>query len=126
MDQKQVRADGQDVTLLRVEYVDYTGVLVPSADNNVSFVVSGPATIIGVGIGVVWLTVEQSPVEDGGVGRFYWNPDRRGRVSPLLGEFTRRPFLKLSRQKLRQLQSGRRPPVLLGLKALCPLSAPCL
>ena len=54
MGQTQLRADGQDVALLRVEVIDSHGVVVPSASNNVSFAVlsgSPRASIIGVGNG---------------------------------------------------------------------------
>eukprot|EP01047_Picozoa_sp_COSAG01_P008492 COSAG01_NODE_335_length_18690_cov_7.693185_20_plen_325_part_00 len=51
MDQTQLRANGQDVALVRVEVVDDYGVVVESASHKVSFVVSGPALIIGVGNG---------------------------------------------------------------------------
>jgi beta-galactosidase len=51
MGQTQLRADGQDVALLRLEVLDSHGVRVPSATNNVSFTATGPAGIIGVGNG---------------------------------------------------------------------------
>ena len=52
MGQRGLRADGQDVALLRVEVLDSKSVVAPSASNNVSFtVLSGPASIIGVGNG---------------------------------------------------------------------------
>lgn len=47
----QIAADGQDVALLRVELLDNAGVVVPNADVNVTFSVSGPGTIVGVANG---------------------------------------------------------------------------
>eukprot|EP00663_Eupelagonemidae_sp_cell21sb_P001368 gene1369-biopygen6736 len=38
----EIRADGQDVALITVELLDAAGVLVPNADLNVEFTVSGP------------------------------------------------------------------------------------
>ena len=46
-----IKADGQDVALVRVQVVDAAGVLVPSAGHNISFAVSGPGAIYGVGNG---------------------------------------------------------------------------
>ena len=46
-----IKADGQDVALVRVQVQDEDGNFVPSADHNISFAVSGPGTIYGVGNG---------------------------------------------------------------------------
>ena len=52
MAQVSLRADGQDVALLRAEVLDSNGSLLSAASNNISFVVrSGPGEIIGVGNG---------------------------------------------------------------------------
>ena len=44
-------ADGQDVALVRCVVVDSSGRMVPGASNNVTFSVSGPAKVYGVGNG---------------------------------------------------------------------------
>ena len=44
-------ADGQDVALVRCEVVDSAGRVVPGASNKVTFTVSGPAAVYGVGNG---------------------------------------------------------------------------
>jgi len=46
-----IKADGQDVALLRVAILDAQGNLVPTASNEITFSVSGPGTIFGVGNG---------------------------------------------------------------------------
>jgi beta-galactosidase len=46
-----IKADGQDVALVRVQVQDEDGNFVPSADHNISFAVSGPGAIYGVGNG---------------------------------------------------------------------------
>ncbi|MGH7533329.1 MAG: DUF4982 domain-containing protein, partial [Gemmatimonadales bacterium] len=46
-----VAGDGEDTTVLRVEIVDATGRLVPTADAEVAFEVSGAGRLIGVGNG---------------------------------------------------------------------------
>jgi beta-galactosidase len=46
-----IKADGQDVALVRVQVMDASGMLVPSANHNISFVVSGLGVIYGVGNG---------------------------------------------------------------------------
>jgi len=46
-----IKADGADVALVRVEVQDEDGNFVPSANHNISFSVTGPATIYGVGNG---------------------------------------------------------------------------
>jgi beta-galactosidase len=50
-DRTSLHADGQDVAIVAVEIVDADGRIVPSADNEVSFAIRGPATLIGVGNG---------------------------------------------------------------------------
>ena len=44
-------ADGQDVALVRCEVVDSKGFVVPGASNAVTFTVSGPGAVYGVGNG---------------------------------------------------------------------------
>jgi len=46
-----ISADGADVVLLRVTVLDNSGIMVPTASNLITFSVSGPATILGVGNG---------------------------------------------------------------------------
>lgn len=46
-----VAADGQDTALLSVELLDANDVVVPNADVNVSFTITGPATVVGVANG---------------------------------------------------------------------------
>ena len=46
-----MRADGQDVALIRCAVVDQTGALVPDAGHNVTFSVTGPGRIYGVANG---------------------------------------------------------------------------
>jgi beta-galactosidase len=48
-DRHQLRADGQDVVVVRVEIADAAGHVVPTADCPVRFSVKGPGRIIGVG-----------------------------------------------------------------------------
>jgi beta-galactosidase len=50
-DRAQVSADGEDVAMFAVEVQDAQGRPVPTADNQVSFRVAGPGTVIGVGNG---------------------------------------------------------------------------
>jgi beta-galactosidase len=50
-DRTEIRADGQDVGVVRVEVVDEKGRCVPIADNLIQFKVSGEGTLIGVGNG---------------------------------------------------------------------------
>jgi len=50
-DRKSVLADGEDVSIIAVDVLDARGRVVPTADNLVSFSVSGLARIIGVGNG---------------------------------------------------------------------------
>jgi hypothetical protein len=46
-----IAADGQDVALVRVEVTDAAGRFVPDASDNVTFSVTGPGRIYGVGNG---------------------------------------------------------------------------
>jgi beta-galactosidase len=50
-DRKEISADGEDVAMFAVEVEDAQGRAVPTADNPVSFRVSGPANLCGVGNG---------------------------------------------------------------------------
>jgi beta-galactosidase len=50
-DRTAINADGEDVALLRVEVLDKEGRPVPTADNMISFKVSGEGALIGVGNG---------------------------------------------------------------------------
>ena len=50
-DRPSITADGQDVSVVNVTIVDAQGRPVPTADNKVTFAVSGPAQVIGVGNG---------------------------------------------------------------------------
>jgi beta-galactosidase len=55
-----ISADGQDAAVLGVALVDSAGVLVPNADVNVTFTVSGPAQVVGVANGD---PADHSPVD---------------------------------------------------------------
>ena len=50
-DRTEINADGEDVSVLKVEVLDAQGRLVPTANNRVSFTVSGSGRLIGVGNG---------------------------------------------------------------------------
>jgi beta-galactosidase len=50
-DRKTISADGEDVAMVTVEIHDAQGRVVPTADNEVSFRVTGPGRLIGVGNG---------------------------------------------------------------------------
>jgi beta-galactosidase len=50
-DRPQIAADGRDVAVINVTIVDAQGRPVPLADNKVSFKLSGPGVVIGVGNG---------------------------------------------------------------------------
>ncbi len=50
-DRSEIRADGQDVAIVRVEAVDEEGRLAPTSDNLIQFEVSGNGALIGVGNG---------------------------------------------------------------------------
>jgi beta-galactosidase len=50
-DRREISADGEDVAMFAVEVQDAQGRAVPTADNEVSFRISGPARVMGVGNG---------------------------------------------------------------------------
>jgi beta-galactosidase len=50
-DRMELRADGEDLAVVAVQVVDARGRVVPHADNEVRFALSGPGAIIGVGNG---------------------------------------------------------------------------
>ncbi len=50
-DRTHLRADGEDVAVVRVEVLDARGRLVPDAGQRIGFTVEGPGRIIGVGNG---------------------------------------------------------------------------
>jgi beta-galactosidase len=50
-DRTEINADGEDVSVLKVEVVDEQGRVVPTADNPISFRISGEGALIGVGNG---------------------------------------------------------------------------
>jgi len=50
-DRHEIRADGEDVSLVEVQVLDKDGRLMPVADNEILFQLSGPGKIIGVGNG---------------------------------------------------------------------------
>jgi beta-galactosidase len=50
-DRAQIKADGQDVSLVEVRVLDSADRLVPVADNEIVFQIAGPAKVIGVGNG---------------------------------------------------------------------------
>jgi beta-galactosidase len=50
-DRMSIHADGEDVAVVEVEVVDAAGRVVPTADNQVTFAVSGSGKLIGVGNG---------------------------------------------------------------------------
>jgi beta-galactosidase len=50
-DRTQIAADGRDLAVINVTIVDAQGRPVPLADNKVTFALSGPASVIGVGNG---------------------------------------------------------------------------
>ncbi len=50
-DRQEILADGQDVSLVEVQVLDKEGRLVPLADNEIVFQLSGPGKILGVGNG---------------------------------------------------------------------------
>lgn len=51
VDRQTIAADGRDLAFVQVAIVDRDGVLVPHADNEVTFELSGPARIAGVSSG---------------------------------------------------------------------------
>jgi beta-galactosidase len=50
-DRNEINADGEDVAVLRVEVLDKEGRAIPTADNTISFKLSGEGSLIGVGNG---------------------------------------------------------------------------
>jgi beta-galactosidase len=50
-DRLEIDADGADIAVLRVEVLDKEGRAVPTADNTISFKISGDGALIGVGNG---------------------------------------------------------------------------
>jgi beta-galactosidase len=50
-DRTEINADGEDLAILKVEALDKEGRPVPTANNLISFKVSGEGTLIGVGNG---------------------------------------------------------------------------
>lgn len=50
-DRTEISADGEDVAILRVEVLDKKGRAIPTADNLISFKVTGEGALIGVGNG---------------------------------------------------------------------------
>jgi len=50
-DRVSIRADGEDLSVITVEVVDAENRVVPTADHEVVFNLSGPGTLIGVGNG---------------------------------------------------------------------------
>jgi beta-galactosidase len=47
-DRASIAADGRDLAFIEVDVVDAQGVIVPQANNMISFAVSGPGTLVGV------------------------------------------------------------------------------
>ena len=50
-DRTEINADGEDVAVLKVEVLDKEGRAIPTADNMISFKISGEGGLIGVGNG---------------------------------------------------------------------------
>ncbi len=50
-DRTEIDANGEDVTMIKVEVLDKEGRLVPTADDHIKFAVSGEGRLIGVGNG---------------------------------------------------------------------------
>jgi beta-galactosidase len=50
-DRAEIDADGEDVSMVRVEGLDREGRVVPTANNTINFKISGPGKLIGVGNG---------------------------------------------------------------------------
>ncbi|HSW58878.1 MAG TPA: alpha-L-fucosidase, partial [Dehalococcoidales bacterium] len=72
-----LKADGEDAAIITVEIQDAQGRRVPTADNDITFSIEGPARIIGVGNGNpsshepdVFLT--QRPMRSAPVGNWTW------------------------------------------------------
>lgn len=47
-DRNQINADGKDLSFITVKIVDKDGNIVPNADNQVSFTITGPGSIVGL------------------------------------------------------------------------------
>jgi len=50
-DRASITADGRDLSYVEVDIVDAQGVVVPQANNSVSFTISGPGTLVGLDAG---------------------------------------------------------------------------
>jgi len=50
-DRMEIDADGEDIAVLRVEVLDRKGRALPTADNMISFHISGEGALLGVGNG---------------------------------------------------------------------------
>jgi len=50
-DRTEINADGEDVSMVKVEVLDAQGRLVPGADNRINFTITGSGRLIGVGNG---------------------------------------------------------------------------
>ncbi len=50
-DRTEIDANGEDVSMVKVEVVDAQGRVVPVADNRITFTITGPGRLIGVGNG---------------------------------------------------------------------------
>ena len=50
-DRAAITADGRDLSFVEVDIVDAQGVVVPQANNSVSFTISGPGTLVGLDAG---------------------------------------------------------------------------
>ena len=50
-DRREIKADGQDISIVEVRVLDTAGRLVPVADSQIAFQLSGPGKVIGVGNG---------------------------------------------------------------------------
>ena len=50
-DRTTIEADGRDVACVKVSIVDENGIVVPNAENNVTFEVSGAGKLLGLGNG---------------------------------------------------------------------------
>jgi beta-galactosidase len=48
VDRSTISADGHDLAFVEADIVDSHGVIVPQADNEITFSVTGPATLVGV------------------------------------------------------------------------------
>ena len=47
-DRTSIRADGRDLSFVEIDVVDAQGILVPQANNTITFTISGPGMIVGV------------------------------------------------------------------------------